>query len=83
MLGGPGLIDITSLPKSVKIGYATYYDHVYTPALLRARTAQLFDWLAEGRLTVRVGGEYPLVDAAQAHADMESRGTIGKLLLVP
>lgn len=83
VLGGPGLIDITSLPKSVKIGYATYYDHVYTPALLRARTAQLFDWLAEGRLTVRVGGEYPLVDAAQAHADMESRGTIGKLLLVP
>ena len=51
--------------------------------LLRARSAQLFDWIAEGKLKVRIGGEYPLADAAQAHADMESRKTTGKLLLVP
>ncbi|KAA0095922.1 quinone oxidoreductase [Mycolicibacterium sp. P1-18] len=83
VLGAPGSIDLTSLPKSVKIGYATYYDHVHTPALLRARTTQLFDWITDGRLTVRVGGEYPLAEAARAHADIEGRGTIGKLLLVP
>ena len=70
-----------SLPKSIKIGYATFLDHIHTPELLRARTAQLFDWIADGRL--RIGGEYPLADAAQAHADMESRKTTGKLLLVP
>ena len=54
-----------------------------TPDLLRARTAQLFDWIADGRLRIRIGGEYPLADAAKAHADMESRRTTGKLLLVP
>jgi len=83
VLGGPGPLDIMSLPKSIKIGYATFFDHIHTPELLRARTAQLFDWIAEGKLTIRNGGEYPLADAAKAHADMESRKTTGKLLLVP
>jgi NADPH2:quinone reductase len=32
---------------------------------------------------VRIGGTYPLADAAQAHAAMESRATTGKLLLIP
>jgi NADPH2:quinone reductase len=83
VLGGPGPLDIMSLPKSIKIGYATFFDHVHTPELLRARTAQLFNWIADGRLRIRIGGEYALADAAQAHADMESRKTTGKLVLVP
>jgi hypothetical protein len=41
----------------------------------------LFDWITEGKLRVRIGAEYPLADAARAHADMESRKTTGKLLL--
>jgi NADPH2:quinone reductase len=83
VLGGPGPIDIMSLPKSIKIGYGVFFDHVYTPQLLRARSARLFDWITEGKLRVLIGGEYPLADAARAHADMESRKTTGKLLLVP
>ncbi|QEN85629.1 quinone oxidoreductase [Labrys sp. KNU-23] len=83
VLGGPGPLDIMSLPRSIKIGYATFFDHIHTPELLRGRSAQLFDWLAEGKLEVRIGGEYRLADAAKAHADMESRKTTGKLLLVP
>jgi NADPH2:quinone reductase len=83
VLGGPGPLDIMSLPKSIKIGYAIFFDHIHTPELLRARSAQLFDWITEGRLRVRIGGEYPLANAAKAHADMESRKTTGKLLLVP
>jgi NADPH2:quinone reductase len=51
--------------------------------LLPARTAQLFDWIADRRLRIRIGGEYPLADVAKAHADMKSRKTTGKLLLVP
>jgi len=72
-----------SLPKSIKIGYARYFDLIHTPELLRAHSARLFDWIAEGKLKVRIGGEYRLADAAKAHADMESRKTIGKLVLVP
>ena len=83
VLGGPGPLDIMSLPKSIKIGYAVFFDHIHTPELLRARSAQLFDWITEGKLRVRIGGEYPLADAARAHADMEIRKTTGKLLLVP
>jgi NADPH2:quinone reductase len=83
VLGGPGPLDIMSLPKSIKIGYATFLDHIHTPELFRARAAQLFDWIADGKLKVRNGGEYPLAEAAQAHADMESRKTTGKLVLVP
>ena len=83
VLGGPGPLDIMSLPKSIKIGYAGFFDHIHTLELLRAHSAQLFDWIAEGKLKVRIGGEYPLADAAKAHADMESRRTTGKLLLIP
>jgi NADPH:quinone reductase len=83
VLGGPGPLDIMSLPKSIKIGYAVFFDHIHTPELLCAHSAQLFDWIAEGKLKVRIGGEYRLADAAKAHADMESRRTTGKLLLIP
>lgn len=83
VIGGPGPIDIMSLPRSIKIGYAVYSDHVSTPERLRAACAQLFEWIAAGTLKVRIGGEYPLADAARAHADMEARGTTGKLLLIP
>ena len=47
------------------------------------RAGDLFRWIAEGRLSVRVGGRYPLEQAAQAQADLASRGTTGKLLLLP
>ena len=83
VLGGPGPLNIMSLPKSIKIGYAIFFDHIHTPELLRARSTQLFDWITEGKLRVRIGGEYPLADAARANAEMESRTTTGKLLLVP
>lgn len=83
VLGGPGPLDIMSLPKSIKLGYAVFFDHIHTPALLRARSAQLFDWIGDGKLKIVIGGEYPLADAAKAHADMESRATTGKLLLIP
>jgi NADPH:quinone reductase len=83
VLGGPGPLNIMSLPKSIKIGYAVFFDHIHTPELFRAHTAQLFDWIAAGKLRVRIGREYPLAQAAKAHADMESRKSVGKLLLVP
>ncbi|MBS7544885.1 quinone oxidoreductase family protein [Ancylobacter oerskovii] len=83
VLGGPGALDIMSLPRSIKIGYATFFDHIHTPELLRARSERLFEWIAAGVLKVRIGATYPLADAARAHRDMESRATTGKLLLLP
>jgi len=83
VLGGPGLLDIMTLPKSIKLGYATFFNLIPTPELLRKHAGQLFDWIAEGKLTITIGCTYALADAAKAHADMASRATTGKLLLVP
>jgi NADPH2:quinone reductase len=45
------------------------------------RAGNVFRWIAEGKLKLRVGKVYPLADAAAAHQDLASRGTAGKLLL--
>lgn len=83
VLGGPAPIDIMNLPRSIKLGYAVFSDHIHNPELLREHAARLFDWVVRGDLKVRIGGTYPLADAARAHRDMESRATTGKLLLIP
>ncbi|HMN47131.1 MAG TPA: quinone oxidoreductase [Povalibacter sp.] len=83
VLGGRTPIELMSLPNSIKIGYAVFADHIHTPALLRAHSQQLFDWIIAGKLRIHVGATYPLADAARAHADIESRATTGKLLLIP
>lgn len=83
VLGGPGPLEIMSLPKSIKIGYATFMDHIHTRELLLDRTKQLFDWIEDGSITVTIGETYRLADAAGAHAAMASRATTGKLLLIP
>jgi NADPH2:quinone reductase len=43
----------------------------------------LFEALARGVITAGHRHEYPLDDAAQAHADMEARRTSGAVLLIP
>jgi NADPH:quinone reductase len=47
------------------------------------RARDLFGWIAEGQLQVRIGGTYPLADAARAQEDLAARRTTGKLLLLP
>ncbi|TDD22530.1 NADPH:quinone oxidoreductase family protein [Kribbella turkmenica] len=53
------------------------------PALLGDPLAELFDLTANGTLRPIVGGEYPLSEAATAHADLRARRTVGKLVLDP
>ena len=45
------------------------------------RAADFLGWIAAGELDVRIGGRYPLEDAARAQADLASRATTGKLIL--
>lgn len=52
-------------------------------AELMGRTTEIMDWIAAGKLTVRIGHRYALEDARQAHEDLQGRRTIGKLLLMP
>jgi NADPH2:quinone reductase len=50
---------------------------------LLQRAGDVFGWVASGELSVRIGGRYPLVEARRAQEDLESRGTTGKLILLP
>jgi NADPH:quinone reductase len=50
---------------------------------LRWRAREVFDGIASGELDVRIGGRYPLADAARAQQDLAARRTTGKLLLIP
>jgi NADPH:quinone reductase len=60
---------------------ATVGNHTGTREELLRRAAEVFDWIAQGKLHVRIERTYSLRDAARAHADLESRRTVGKLLL--
>jgi NADPH2:quinone reductase len=61
----------------------TLAHYVADVAELRWRAREVFDWIASGELHVRIGGRYPLADAARAQQDLAARRTTGKLLLIP
>jgi NADPH2:quinone reductase len=50
---------------------------------LEWRAGDVLKWVCEGKLKLHIHKVYPLAEAAQAHRDLESRKTSGKLLLVP
>lgn len=50
--------------------------------LLR-RTNDLFDWIAAGKLKLRIDKTFTLRDAAEAHRQLEGRRTTGKVVLFP
>ncbi len=54
-----------------------------TPQELRSRTDELFSKAADGRLDLLIHNRYGLDEAKQAHDDIESGTTSGKLLIVP
>ena len=45
---------------------------------LLSRASDLFDWVAAGELDVRIGAEFALADAADAHRALEGRETSRK-----
>lgn len=50
---------------------------------LLQRSGDVFRWIAEGKLTVRIDRDFPLSDAPLAHRALASRATKGKVLLIP
>jgi NADPH2:quinone reductase len=67
---------------SVFLTRPTLAHYIATPEELRHRAASLFVYLTDG-LSVRIHRRYPLAEAGRAQADLESRATTGKLLLIP
>jgi NADPH2:quinone reductase len=57
--------------------------YILTRDELLSRAQDVLGWAAAGDLKVHVSRRYPLADAKQAHDDLESRRSTGKLLLIP
>jgi NADPH2:quinone reductase len=57
--------------------------HVAKHEELLWRAGDVLGWAASGKLDLRIEKTFPLEDAALAHRALESRGTSGKLLLIP
>ncbi len=51
------------------------------PAAIAQSTGDIFEWIVEDKLKLRVEHVYKLAQAAQAHLDLEGRRTTGKLIL--
>jgi NADPH2:quinone reductase len=68
---------------SVFLTRPTMKDYIATRVELESRVSDLFEWIGDGRLRVSTGAKFALAEAADAHRALESRSTIGKVLLFP
>jgi NADPH2:quinone reductase len=66
---------------SLYVTHPSLPDYTATRADLLATAGHLFDMVASGKITIEISAEYPLRDAARAHADMEARRTTGSIVL--
>ncbi|WP_230969625.1 quinone oxidoreductase family protein [Nitrogeniibacter aestuarii] len=77
-------IDIGILAKmgSLFLTRPTLFSYIADRERLDAMAADLFNVIAKGAVKVQINQRYPLVDAAQAHRDLEARNTTGSTVLV-
>ena len=55
--------------------------HVADAASFSRRASRVLDWVSQKQLKLRIAHIYELADVAQAHRDIESRKTTGKLVV--
>ncbi|KAI8242105.1 putative quinone oxidoreductase, partial [Colletotrichum sp. SAR 10_96] len=74
--------DILKLgPKNLKVMRPVVNNYVATREELEKYSDELFEMITSGKVEVAIHKAYPLKDVKQAHTDLESRNTTGKLLL--
>ncbi len=59
------------------------FHYIATREEMLARSGELFSWIADGKLDVRIGARLPIAEAAEAHRMLEGRLTTGKVILTP
>lgn len=67
--------------KNAKLLRPTLFNYVATREEYETYSNELFKWIQEGKVDVKVHEEYPLEDIKRVHEDLEGRKTTGKLLL--
>jgi NADPH:quinone reductase len=82
--GPPDKLDVFKLfEKSLKVSGFVMYTASANPELMRKGIEHSFGLIREGKLKLLIGKSYPLAEAAAAHRFIESRGSVGKLVLIP
>ena len=71
------------LSQCARLAAGSVFSYTADPAELHARAAEVILGISEGWLRIDHGKAYPLDRAAEAHGDIEGRGTQGKLYLDP
>ena len=69
--------------KSLFMTRPTLVHYTITREELLWRAGEVLNRAASGELELHIGGEFPLSEAAEAHAKLAGRETTGKLLLTP
>jgi NADPH2:quinone reductase len=83
---GPiGQIDpqILNAKGSLFLTRPSLFHYIATREELTQRAGELFGWIREGKVKLRMEFEFPLKDTAEAHRALEGRKTTGKVLLIP
>ncbi len=61
----------------------TLFDYLATREDLDWRSGDVFNWISDGKLNLRLEHFYPLVEVQEAHRALEGRKTTGKIILTP
>lgn len=78
--GVPELLGLIFKNQAIK-GFSI--TNMLTPQILRNDLTHLFDLALQGQLKVQLGGIYSLKQVGDAHAAIEGRQTMGKIILRP
>ncbi len=81
--GPPEPISPLELAPSLFLTRPSLFHYIADRSELMARADELFSWIGDGKLKVRIGTRTPLEEAAKAHEMLEGRQTSGKVLLTP
>jgi NADPH2:quinone reductase len=81
--GQVGQFQTTDLHASCRsvLGFSLGTTRKERPHLLQKTAEQVFAYLASGQLSIKVGKEFPLAQAAAAHEWVETRQSTGKVIL--
>jgi NADPH2:quinone reductase len=74
---------ILSAKGSLFLTRPTLAHYTATRDELLSRAGEVFAWIADGTLKLRIGATFPLAEAARAHQELQARRTTGKVLLLP